>query len=60
MFWGFMSKHAFGPLVEVKGKNTADTYINTLKDYLVPEFEASEHPLVFQQDNATIHKTTGD
>jgi hypothetical protein len=29
-----------------------------LKDYLEPEFEGSEQPLEFQQDNATIHKTT--
>ena len=31
--------------------------METLGDYLVPEWEASEHPLVFQQDNARIHKT---
>jgi transposase len=57
MFWGCVSLKAYGPLVEVKGKNTALSYIETLKTYLLPELEAAEVPMVFQQDNASIHKT---
>ena len=57
MFWGLISLNAYGPLVEVIGKNTADSYITTLQDYLLPEVEAADGPVVFQQDNASIHKT---
>jgi hypothetical protein len=46
-----------GPPVEVKDKNTAETYINTLNDYLLPELRAVPGHMVFQQDNAAIHKT---
>ena len=57
MFWGVISKEAYGPLVEVKGKNTAESYIETLKTYLLPEIQLAEGPVLFQQDNARIHKT---
>ena len=57
MFWGCISINAYGPLVVVEGRNTAETYIETLKDYLLPELEAAEGPMVFQQANAAIHKT---
>ena len=50
-------KKAYGPLVEVKGKNTAESYIETLKTYLLPEIQLAEGPVLFQQDNARIHKT---
>ena len=55
MFWGCASKTAYGPLVEVIGKNTAATYMTTLKDYLVPEMRASSGLFTSQQDNATIN-----
>jgi transposase/AraC-like DNA-binding protein len=57
MFWGVISKNAYGPLVEVIGRNTAENYIETLKEYLLPEIEAAEGLVTFQQDNARIHKT---
>jgi transposase len=57
MFWGCASLQAYGPLVEVKGKNTALSYIETLRTYLLPELEAAGTPMIFQQDNASIHKT---
>lgn len=57
MFWGCMTRHAIGPLVEVVGRNDASNYIKTLQEFLLPELDASDHQLVFQQDNATIHKT---
>jgi hypothetical protein len=53
MFWGCISLNAFGPLVEVRDKNTAETYIQTL----MPELAAAPGHMVFQQDNAAIHKT---
>lgn len=37
MFWGVVSKAAYGPLVEVKGINNAESYIKTPYDYLLPE-----------------------
>jgi transposase len=57
MFWGLISKAAYGPLVEVVGKNTAQSYIGTLKEYLLPEIQAAGSLVTFQQDNASIHKT---
>lgn len=57
MFWGCISLNAYGPLVVIEGKNTADTYIETLNDYLLPELAEVEGQMVFQQDNAAIHKT---
>ena len=57
MFWACISFNAYGPLVEVKGKNTAVQYIETLSNYLLPEIRAAAGPVTFQQDNATIHKT---
>ena len=57
MFWGCAWKTAYVPLVEVIGKNTAVTYIKTRNDYFLPEITAATGPFVFQQDNASIHKT---
>ena len=57
MFWGCASKAAYGPLVVIEGKNTAEKYITTLSDHLLPEIQASPGLLTFQQDNASIHKT---
>jgi DDE superfamily endonuclease/Transposase len=57
MFWGVISMAAYGPLVVVQGANTAETYIETLKEYLLPEIAVSTTPVIFQQDNAAIHKT---
>jgi hypothetical protein len=57
MFWGVISMATYGLLAEVKGKNTAETYIKTLLDFLLPELQVAEGRVVFQQDNASIHKT---
>ena len=48
---------AYGPEVVFPRKNTVAAYIKTLKDYLLPEIEATEGLVTFQQDNASIHKT---
>ena len=57
MFWGCVSKAAYGPLVVIEGKNTALKYISTLENHFLPEMRASSGPLTLQQDNATIHTT---
>jgi transposase len=56
MFWGSMTWHAYGPIIELEGSQNQDTYITLLNDIVLPEFEASEVELVFQQDNAPCHK----
>ena len=48
---------AYGPLVVIPGKNTAATYIQTLKNHLLPEIEATEGLVTFQQDKASSRKT---
>jgi hypothetical protein len=57
MFWGVVSRQAYGPITEVIGKNTALNYVETLKETLLPELEVAQGPVIFQQDNAPIHKT---
>lgn len=55
-FWGCMSFYAWGPLMEFDGWVDAQSYLEiTLKNYLLPEMEASSKNLVFQQDNARPH-----
>ena len=49
MFWACISFNAYGPLVEVKGKNTAAQYIETLSNYLLPEIRAAAGPVTFQK-----------
>jgi transposase len=56
-FWGCMSFHAMGPLVEFEGWVNGDTYLDViLKPYVAPEMSTNSH-LVFQQDNAKPHKS---
>ena len=52
MFWGCVSMAAYGPLVVIFGENPAVVYIETLKDYLLPEIEAAVGLVTIQQDNA--------
>lgn len=56
MFWGCFSKMGLGPLVALEGSQTAETYVELLKDVLLPELEAAGGPMVFMQDNAPCHK----
>ena len=56
MFWGCMSHQAWGCLTVVKGTIDGSKYLQLLKDHVVPEFDASPVPLIFQQDNAPCHK----
>lgn len=66
MVWGCFAGDIKGPLVSFEGINTAVTYIETLKEHLVPlvEFLREELPqelandIIYQQDNASIHTAT--
>ena len=56
MYWGAMTRYAWGPLHVVEGTINGDKYLKLLQEVVLAEFEASEHPLIFQQDNAPAHK----
>ena len=56
MFFGSFSKNAFGQLAQIEGKINAEKYIEMIKEYIEPELEASEVPMIFMQDNAPCHK----
>ena len=56
MFFGSFSKSAFGQLAVIKGKIDAKKYIENIKNFIEPELNASEVPLIFMQDNAPCHK----
>jgi hypothetical protein len=61
IFWGYFSIWGLGPLVALEGIQNQHTYVDLLKDYLVPEinFAKSKFGINFQfmQDNAPCHKT---
>jgi transposase len=56
MFWGCMTRHAWGPLVVCEGTINGEKYLQLLKDVVIPEINAAEYQIVFQQDNAPAHK----
>ena len=56
MFFGSFSKNAFGQLAAIEGKINSEKYIEMVKEYIEPELEASEVPLILMQDNAPCHK----
>jgi transposase len=56
MFWGAFSRSALGPLVAIEGTMNAESYIDILKEYVIPELAAAGKPMIFQQDNAPCHK----
>lgn len=56
MVWGGISVHGKTQLAILEGKQTADSYIRTLKNFLLPLIrENMPNPVTFQHDNATIH-----
>ena len=67
MVWGCFAGDIKGPLVSFDGVNTAVTYIDTLRQHLVPfiDFLSQELPqelvndIIYQQDNASIHTAKG-
>ena len=56
MFWGCMTRRAWGPIRAIEGTINGENYLQLLIDKVVPEIEASEVPIIFQQDNAPAHK----
>ena len=56
MFWGCMTRAAWGPLTVCDGTINGAKYLQLLKDIVIPEFEAAGVPLIYQQDNAPAHK----
>jgi hypothetical protein len=56
MFWGCMTRRAWGPLTVVEGTINGDKYLELLRLVVIPEIEASNVPIIFQQDNAPAHK----
>jgi transposase len=56
MFWGCMTRRAWGPITVVEGTINGENYLQLLKDVVLPEIEASMVPIIFQHDNAPAHK----
>jgi transposase len=56
MFWGCMTRRAWGPIRAIEGTINGETYLQLLMDKVIPEIEASTVPIIFQQDNAPAHK----
>jgi hypothetical protein len=56
MFWGCFSKLGLGPLVALEGSMNAQSYLQLLKDTILPELAAAGRPMTFMQDNAPCHK----
>ena len=58
MFWGCFSAFGLGPLVALEANQNQYTYVETLKEYLLPEITAAQSEfginMVF---NALCHKT---
>jgi hypothetical protein len=56
MVWGAIFADGKSRLAILEGKQTADSYIRTLNDFLLPAIpEDRRGSMLFQQDNATIH-----
>jgi transposase len=55
MFWGCFSWYGLGPLVALEGNMNALSYIELLREHLIPEVAAAGIPMVFMQDNAPCH-----
>jgi len=56
MFWGCLSKFAYGPLKVCQGTINGAQYLKLLKEVVVPEFRAAPFAAIYQQDNAPAHK----
>jgi hypothetical protein len=56
MFWGCMTRRAWGPLRAIGGTINGENYLQLLKDKVIPEVEVADFDIIFQQDNAPAHK----
>lgn len=57
MVWGCFTRFGVGPLVRLKGRQSAKEYIEVLKNHLLPFIESLQRKKRFsyQDDNAPIH-----
>ena len=56
MVWGAIFADGKSQLAILEGKQTAESYIKTLNDFLLPAIpEDRRGTMIFQQDNATVH-----
>lgn len=56
MVWGAIFADGKSRLAILEGKQTADSYITTLNDFLLPTIpENRRGSMIFQHDNAAIH-----
>jgi hypothetical protein len=55
MFWGCFTRNAQGPLIVIEGKINGPRYLKLVQDVVIPEINASDHDLIFMQDNARPH-----
>lgn len=61
MFWGCFSKYGTGPLVSLVGAMDGPTYIEVLRENLIPEFQLAKRTIPgnwrLMQDNAPCHRS---
>lgn len=57
MIWGCFTRFGVGPLVRLRGKQSAKTYVEVLQDHLIPFLAGlkNKRKYIFQEDNAPIH-----
>ena len=56
MFWGCFSVDGPGPLLAVDEVLDAKGYVELLREHVLPYIRILGGPVIFQQDNAPIHK----
>ena len=56
MFWGSMSKYAYGPLQVCEKVIDGSEYLKLLKEVVIPEIMTTPFDAIYQQDNAPAHK----
>ncbi|RYH08853.1 hypothetical protein EON65_40595 [archaeon] len=61
MVWGCISTYGFHDLILLDGTVDGAGYVTVLQNYLLPVMQQyfGQHPCIFQQDNASIHRAHG-
>lgn len=55
MFWGCFSKSGLGPLIAIEGNLNSESYLNLLKNQVLPNIRRSNPNFTFMHDNAPCH-----
>jgi hypothetical protein len=55
MFWGAFTAAGPGPLVPITGNITAASYIELVREHLLPMIQNTDKNFIFMQDNAPVH-----